>query len=215
MAAKRQARRTDSDRALRDHLLELLGKGHAHVTFQDTIADWPPALRGPIFPPGPRPAPARPRGGRPSSSPPTFPITWDSSSCSGACSALGKGTRVTGESAAIRFASPIGELVITAGDAGLTGVWFPGVDLPGVQPDDGREPPSGLLSRAGDQLAEYFAGARTAFDLPLDPPGTAFQRRVWSALRAIPYGTTVSYSELARRLGDVRATRAVGAANGS
>src|SRR3989454_11457436 len=46
MAAKRQARRTDSDRALRDHLLELLGKGHAHVTFQDTIADWPPALRG-------------------------------------------------------------------------------------------------------------------------------------------------------------------------
>src|SRR2546426_10778999 len=46
MAAKRQARRTDSDRALRDRLLELLGKGHAHVTFQDTIADWPPALRG-------------------------------------------------------------------------------------------------------------------------------------------------------------------------
>ena len=60
----------------------------------------------------------------------------------------------------------------------------------------------------------YFARARTAFDLPLDPPGTAFQRRVWSALRTIPYGTTVSYGELARRLGDVRATRAVGAANG-
>jgi len=121
---------------------------------------------------------------------------------------------VTGESAAIRFASPIGELVITASASGLTGVWFPGGGLPGVQPDDGRGPASGLLSGAGDQLAQYFAGARTAFDLPLDPPGTAFQRRVWSALRAIPYGTTVSYSELARRLGDVRATRAVGAANG-
>ena len=103
-----------------------------------------------------------------------------------------------GESAAMRFASPIGELVITASASGLTGVWFPGGGLPGVQPDDGRGPASDLLSRARDQLAQYFAGARTAFDLPLDPPGTAFQRRVWSALR----------------LGDVRATRAVGAANG-
>jgi len=116
--------------------------------------------------------------------------------------------------AATRLQSPIGELVITASASGLTGVWFPGADLPGVQPDDGREPPSGHLARACEQLAEYFAGARTAFDLPLDPPGTPFQRRVWSALRTIPYGTTVSYSELARRLGDVRATRAVGAANG-
>ena len=115
---------------------------------------------------------------------------------------------------ATRFESPIGELVITASASGLTGVSFPGVDLPGVEPDDGRKPPSGHLARACEQLAEYFAKARTAFDLPLDPPGTAFQRRVWSALRTIPYGTTVSYSELARRLGDVRATRAVGAANG-
>jgi len=120
---------------------------------------------------------------------------------------------VTGKGAATRLQSPIGELVITASDSGLTGVWFPGADLPGVQQDDGREPPRGLLARACEQLAEYFARARTAFDLPLDPPGTAFQRRVWSALRTIPYGSTVSYSELARRLGDVRATRAVGAAN--
>jgi len=121
---------------------------------------------------------------------------------------------VTGESAATRFPSPIGELLITASASGLTGVWFPGEDLPGVQPDHGREPPSGHLARACEQLAEYFARARTAFDLPLDPVGTPFQRRVWSALRTIPYGTTVSYSDLARRLGDVRATRAVGAANG-
>jgi len=121
---------------------------------------------------------------------------------------------VTGKGAATRLASPIGELVITASVSGLTGVWFPGVNLPGVHPEDGREPPSGLLARACEQLAEYFAGARTAFDVPLDPPGTAFQRRVWSALRTIPYGTTVSYSEVARRLGDVRTTRAVGAANG-
>lgn len=113
-----------------------------------------------------------------------------------------------------RFESPIGELVITASDSGVTGVWFPGADVPAFQQDDGREPRSGLLARAREQLAEYFAKARTTFDLPLDPPGTPFQRRVWSALRAIPYGTTVSYSDLARRLGDVRATRAVGAANG-
>jgi len=115
---------------------------------------------------------------------------------------------------ATRFESPIGELVITASASGLTGVWFPGVDLPGVEADDERKPPSSHLARACEQLAEYFAKARTAFDLPLDPPGTPFQRRVWSALRIIPYGTTVSYGELARRLGEVRATRAVGAANG-
>src|SRR5207249_4388736 len=73
-----------------------------------------------------------------------------------------------------------------------------------------------ILERTSAQLAEYFAGTRTTFDLPLDPPppGTAFERGVWDALRAIPYGTTVSYGELARRLGDVRATRAVGAAYG-
>src|SRR5439155_290016 len=129
MAAKRpQKTKPDSDRALRDHLLELLGKGHAHVTFQDAIAAWPATLRG----------------AKPSSSRTTIPITWGSSSCSGACSALGKGTRVMGESAAIRFASPIGELVITASASVLTGVWFPGGGLPGVQPDDRRGPASGL-----------------------------------------------------------------------
>jgi len=74
-------------------------------------------------------------------------------------------------------------------------------------------PASALLTRARRQLAEYFARTRTTFDVPLDPAGSAFQRRVWDALRAIPYGTTLSYSELARRLGDPRATRAVGAAN--
>ena len=116
---------------------------------------------------------------------------------------------------ATRFASPIGELVITASDSGLTGVWFPGSG-PGAaaRPDDGRGPANAVLAGACEQLAQYFARSRRTFDIPLDPPGTPFQRRVWSALRIIPYGTTVSYGELARRLGDVRATRAVGAANG-
>jgi methylated-DNA-[protein]-cysteine S-methyltransferase len=115
---------------------------------------------------------------------------------------------------ATRLESPLGELVITASDAGLTAVWFPGPDLPAVQPDGGRRSATAVLARAREQLAEYFAGSRTAFDLPLAPAGTAFQRRVWDALRTIPYGATLSYSELARRLGDPRATRAVGAANG-
>jgi len=121
--------------------------------------------------------------------------------------------------AATRFESPIGELVITASDAGVSGVYFPTSrhvpPLYGVERGTGGEgPASVVLARVYEQLTQYFAQSRTAFDLPLDPPGTAFQRRVWSALRTIPYGTTVSYSELARRLGDVRATRAVGAANG-
>ena len=65
------------------------------------------------------------------------------------------------------------------------------------------------------QLDEYFSGARRAFRLPLAPAGTAFQLAVWEALRAIPYGQTVSYTELARRLGNAGSARAVGLANGA
>jgi methylated-DNA-[protein]-cysteine S-methyltransferase len=120
-----------------------------------------------------------------------------------------------------RVPSPVGELLLAASGAVLTGVYFSAsrygpspMERAGWAEDDGRGPAGELLVRAGQQLAEYLAGTRTSFDLPLDPLGTAFQKRVWETLRAIPYGTTLSYSELARRLGDVRATRAVGAANG-
>lgn len=65
------------------------------------------------------------------------------------------------------------------------------------------------------QLEEYFAGRRHAFDLPLAPAGTDFQHRVWRALSIIPYGKTISYGELARRIGNPRASRAVGLANGA
>jgi O-6-methylguanine DNA methyltransferase len=74
--------------------------------------------------------------------------------------------------------------------------------------------PSALLDRLRVQLAEYFAGARREFDVPLVYGGSGFQRQVWAALCAIPYGQTWSYLEVARRLGDPLATRAVGAANG-
>ena len=112
--------------------------------------------------------------------------------------------------AILRVPSPVGELTLVASDTALLAVHFP---TSRHVPTSGGEA-TALLARTRQQLEEYFARARTTFDLPLDSAGSAFQRRVWDALRAIPYGTTLSYSELARRLGDVSATRAVGAANG-
>ncbi len=118
-----------------------------------------------------------------------------------------------------RFPSPLGELVLTASETALTGVYFP--TSPFVPPrheverGSGGEGPGGeVLQRAREQLTEYFARTRTTFELPLDPTGTPFELRVWEELRAIPFGATRSYGEIARRLGDVRLTRAVGAANG-
>jgi len=119
-----------------------------------------------------------------------------------------------------RFASPLGDLILTASDTALTGVYFPTSRhvplLQGGERESGGEvhgPAGEVLARARQQLTEYFARTRTAFDLPLEPVGSAFQRRVWDALCTIPYGATLSYSALARRLGDPRATRAVAAAN--
>jgi methylated-DNA-[protein]-cysteine S-methyltransferase len=71
-----------------------------------------------------------------------------------------------------------------------------------------------VLDRVESQLREWFEGRRTAFDLPLAPSGTPFQHRVWKALLAIPYGTTASYADIATRIGQPAAVRAVGAANG-
>jgi methylated-DNA-[protein]-cysteine S-methyltransferase len=70
-----------------------------------------------------------------------------------------------------------------------------------------------VLASATRQLCEYFDGDRRGFELPLDPVGTPFQLRCWLALRSIPYGTTISYGEQARRLGHPRGARAVGGAN--
>jgi methylated-DNA-[protein]-cysteine S-methyltransferase len=81
-------------------------------------------------------------------------------------------------------------------------------DLP-ERPD--QSPP---LDEARRQLEAYFAGELRDFDLPLAPEGSEFQLRVWEQLRAIPYGETISYGELARRVGDPAAARAVGLANG-
>lgn len=114
--------------------------------------------------------------------------------------------------------SPVGPLTVVAAADGLIGVYFEGhLRLPdaagfGPRAESADDP---TLTAAADQLAGYFAGTRTAFDLPLAPVGNPFQRRVWDLLRQIPYGQTRSYGQLARRLGDVGLARAVGSANGA
>jgi methylated-DNA-[protein]-cysteine S-methyltransferase len=110
-----------------------------------------------------------------------------------------------------RIPSPVGELTLVGGDAGLRAVLFAGEAAP-AEAMEGAHP---VLDEAARQLAEWFAGARTVFELPLDlGAATDFQRRAWLALAEIPYATTRSYSEQARTLGAPRAARAVGAANG-
>lgn len=105
--------------------------------------------------------------------------------------------------------SPVGRLTIVAGDSGLRGLVFAGE----TWSRDARPGAHPLLTLAAEQLEEYFEGRRRVFDLPLELVGTPFQQRAWRALASIPYGTTISYGEQARRLGRPRAARAVGAAN--
>jgi methylated-DNA-[protein]-cysteine S-methyltransferase len=109
------------------------------------------------------------------------------------------------------LSTPIGELLLTADEDGA----LTAVHLPNRHPETlGWERDDLALAEARRQLSEYFAGERTAFDLPLRPAGAPFQLRVWEALLRIPYGETASYGELARELGHPGAARAVGAANG-
>ncbi|GAA4364353.1 methylated-DNA--[protein]-cysteine S-methyltransferase [Paeniglutamicibacter cryotolerans] len=116
----------------------------------------------------------------------------------------------------LRAGSPVGELTLVAAGDALAAVYLP-ASSQHPAPEQLGEPASGydpLLERAARQLAEYFTGKRRNFDLPLEPEGTAFQRRVWSALSRIPFGETRTYLDLALELGDARLTRAVGTANG-
>lgn len=111
--------------------------------------------------------------------------------------------------------SPVGVLTLVASDAGLVAVLWPEDKPNRVRLEPAREDAAHVvLKRAAMQLQEYFAGARSTFDLPFDMRGTAFQKQVWEQLLAIPYGETRSYGDIARRLGKPAANRAVGAANG-
>ena len=105
--------------------------------------------------------------------------------------------------------SPIGRLLLTAQDGALTSLWMEPFEEPA---EAGRRDP--VLTAARRQLDAYFAGRLTEFDLPLAPAGTAFQTGVWDELQRVPYGTTVSYAELAGRVGRPGHFRAVGSANG-
>ncbi|EMY34710.1 methylated-DNA--protein-cysteine methyltransferase [Arthrobacter crystallopoietes BAB-32] len=111
------------------------------------------------------------------------------------------------------MATPIGELTLVAEEGALTAIYFPSHKrLPdaaafGERTDEG-------FGEAKRQLCEYFAGERREFSLPLAPKGDAFQLKVWELLRAIPYGQTRSYGQLAAALGDPHLAQAVGNANG-
>jgi methylated-DNA-[protein]-cysteine S-methyltransferase len=112
-----------------------------------------------------------------------------------------------------RVATPIGNLSVIADRTGVREIRFA---------HDARALPEAAEDRFGTsvaataaaQLEQYFGGLRREFTLPLAPEGDAFQRLVWQELQRIPFGATVSYGEIARRIGDARAARAVGAANG-
>jgi methylated-DNA-[protein]-cysteine S-methyltransferase len=109
--------------------------------------------------------------------------------------------------------APIGRLIVASDGEAVAGVW-----MANASPSDAawsaRQGSDAVLTEARAQLTAYFEGALRTFSLPLAPNGTDFQRRVWRALEAIPYGTTISYAEVARRVGSTAAVRAVGAANG-
>jgi methylated-DNA-[protein]-cysteine S-methyltransferase len=111
------------------------------------------------------------------------------------------------------FQSPVGTLLLMATERGLSGLHmekdstaFQNASRDGVR-DDAR------FSGINENLNEYFSGRRKEFDVPIDLRGTPFQISVWNALRTIPFGATISYAELARRIGNPKAVRAVGQAN--
>jgi len=108
--------------------------------------------------------------------------------------------------------TPVGPILIEGDESGVSLIEIGTSEgsTTGAQP--GSSTP---VARAARQLQAYFAGERCDFSVPLSPKGTEFQRRVWHELERIPYGRTISYGELAKRVGNPNASRAVGAANGA
>jgi len=112
-----------------------------------------------------------------------------------------------------RLESPVGTLLITATDKGVRHILFD--DIADVDLPDHSSGQDAFIQQAKTQLSEYFNGQRRQFDLPLDIDGTPFRKKVWRALQTIPYGECWSYAELAQRIGQPKAMRAVGSANGN
>ena len=111
------------------------------------------------------------------------------------------------------IASPIGELLLKSDGESITGLYMH-KHKRGATPTREWKRNDAALKQSSVQLRAYFAGELREFELPLAPEGTPFQQRVWRALCDIPFGETVSYGELARRIGQPTASRAVGLANG-
>ena len=109
--------------------------------------------------------------------------------------------------------SPVGPLTLVAQDEILTGVYFSGHD-PAPNQAFGPADADALLRQTETELHEYFAGDRKVFTIPRFGQGTPFQQQVWAELEKIPYGTVISYAELAKRVGNPGGSRAVGGANG-
>ena len=113
------------------------------------------------------------------------------------------------------FVSPLGGLLLGSDGEALTGAWFDGQRYhPSMGAEWQRRSDLPILQSAARELAEYFAGERTEFELALAPSGTSFQRSVWRAIASVPYGETIAYRDLAERVGQPRAVRAAGAATG-
>jgi len=121
---------------------------------------------------------------------------------------------VVGVRAEAIFDTPVGPLIARANDKGISELLF--VRRGGQHRAASGDPSARRHIRAIElQLSEYFDGRRKTFDVPLRPQGPPFHMRVWNELLGIPYGETISYGELAKRVGDPTAARAVGAANGA
>jgi methylated-DNA-[protein]-cysteine S-methyltransferase len=111
--------------------------------------------------------------------------------------------------------SPLGDLLLVANETSLTGIYFnQHKHGPELQGDWVHDPTHPVLVQAAKELDEYLAGRRTTFSVPLGPNGTEFQQRVWKEIARVPFGKTITYSELARRAGSPQAIRAAGAATG-
>jgi methylated-DNA-[protein]-cysteine S-methyltransferase len=140
-----------------------------------------------------------PCGGGDLAIPPGRPETWNDEGMSAVATTVAS--------------TPIGDILLTAEDDALTGLFMsPHEGGPARHAEHG--PDSRPLAEAKEQLAAYFAGQLCTFDLPLALRGTDFQLRVWRELAKIPFGTTISYRQLAERVGNAKASRAVGLANG-
>ena len=114
-----------------------------------------------------------------------------------------------------KMKSPVGELTLIACETGLCSILWEDEKENRVKINLGIEDQNNkILNQTQKELEEYFLGKRTEFTIPLNPIGTEFQKKVWMELRRIPFGKTISYLELATRIGNPKASRAVGGANG-